>query len=99
MNFFQKAYIKTIKCFIVPCEKASFLMTKKDFQKLTFKEGLDLRLHLIKCKYCRWLEDEQALISEVLIKNKNKIEDESNTEYAYTLSPEKIEELKKIVKN
>lgn len=96
MNLFQKLYIKTIKCFIVPCEKASYLMTKQEFEKLSFKEGLDLRLHLVKCKYCRWLQDEQALISEVMKNGQKRIETE---EYSYSLSPEKIEELKNIVKN
>jgi hypothetical protein len=71
-------------------------MTKQEFEKLSFKEGLDLRLHLVKCKYCRWLQDEQALISEVMKNGQKRIETE---EYSYSLSPEKIEELKNIVKN
>lgn len=96
MNLFQKLYIKTIKCFIVPCEKASFLMTKQEFEKLSFKEGLDLRLHLVKCKYCRWLQDEQALLSEVMINSQKRIQEDK---LPYSLSPEKIEELKNIVKN
>ena len=92
MNFFQKIYIKTIKCFIVPCEKASLLMTKHEFEKLSFKEALDMRLHLMKCKYCRWLLDEEALLSETIKNHKQKIEGDY---YLNPLSPAKIEEIKK----
>lgn len=92
MNLFQKIYIKTIKCFIVPCEKASLLMTKKEFEELSFKEALDMRLHLVKCKYCRWLLNEQALISETIEKNKHLIEKDF---FLHSISPEKLEEIKK----
>ncbi len=92
MSFFQKIYIKFIKCFIVPCEKASLLMTKHEFEKLTFKEALDMRLHLMKCKYCRWLLSEGALISDTLKCQKKQIECD---QFTHTLSSEKIEEIKK----
>lgn len=92
MNFFQKIYIKIIKCFIVPCEKASLLMTKHEFEKLSFKEALDMRLHLMKCKYCRWLLDEEALLSDTIKNHKKQIE---CNQFLHTLSAEQIEKIKK----
>ncbi len=92
MNFFENIYIKTIKCFIIPCEKASLLMTKNEFEKLGFKELVSMRMHLMKCKYCRWLLDEERLISTSIKNNKFQIE---NDHYFINLSDEQRDKIKK----
>lgn len=91
MKWYQKLYIRFIKCFIVPCEQASFLLTKKDFQKLSFKEAWRLRAHMIKCKYCRWLQKENTLLSETILHTKHKIDHEN---LPFSIDPSKLEEIK-----
>mgnify|MGYP000988636779 CR=1 FL=1 len=92
MNTLQKLYIKTIKLFIIPCEQASLLLTKKEYDKLTLRESWNLRLHMIKCKYCRWFKKEDSLLTKTIINYQNKIDNEN---LPYCLSLDKIEEMKK----
>jgi len=92
MNAFQKLYIRFIKCFIVPCEQASFLLTKKEFEKLTFREAWRLRMHMIKCKYCRWFEKEDAILTHTMVHFQQKV-DKNNMPFC--LDPKKIEEIKR----
>lgn len=92
MNTFQILYIKTIKCFIIPCEKATLLLTKQEFDTLTFREAINLRLHLMKCKYCRWFKKEDSLLTQTILNNQKRIETQK---LIYFLSSEKIEEIKK----
>jgi hypothetical protein len=91
MKWYLKLYIKFIKCFIVPCEHASLLLTKKEFDKLTFRETINLRMHMIKCKYCRWFEKEDALLTHTILNHQHKIDKDS---LPFTLAPEKLEEIK-----
>jgi len=38
---------------MISCEKASFLVSKSQDEKLTCKESLDMHMHLAGCKFCR----------------------------------------------
>lgn|SRR5690554_5629138 len=66
MNWHTKLKIRIIKLFIVPCEKATFYLTKQQYGSLTFSEKIKLKMHLWKCKYCRYFIDEQLLLSKSL---------------------------------
>jgi hypothetical protein len=41
----------------IKCEKAGGLIDKKDTEKLSFKESLQLKLHVINCSLCRGYSD------------------------------------------
>ena len=92
MKWYQKLYIRFIKCFIVPCEQASFLLTKQEFQKLSFREAWRLRAHMMKCKYCRWFKKENVVLSHAVLNYKHKIDTDN---LPFCIDPSKLEEIKK----
>jgi hypothetical protein len=51
---------------IVPCEEATFLISKRQDTALTVRERYALIVHLIVCKYCRrFLEQTRLLLTAV----------------------------------
>ena len=47
---------------MLSCEESSFLVSKSLEQKLTFKERINLRMHLLSCKFClRYMKDIKVL--------------------------------------
>jgi len=48
---------------ILSCEKATFLIVKKEEQSLTFSEKLSLAAHLSICKFCRNFSRQSEFIS------------------------------------
>ena len=96
MNWYTKLKIRIIKLFIVPCEKATYYLTKKQYESLTFSENIKLQMHLIKCKYCRYFLDEQLLLSKSLASLDDKIE---RNEFSFNLNNEQREKLNLLIKN
>lgn len=41
----------------IKCEKAASLIDRKDTEKLTIKEAIQLRIHNINCKLCKGYND------------------------------------------
>lgn len=83
MSTLEKMYIKFIRLFIIPCEHATYLIAKREASKLTFKERMQLKAHLIKCKYCRYFVDEVNFIGRGIEKMKQNVE---NGEFVTELS-------------
>ena len=61
---------RAMQYMMLSCDNATFLMTKKDYQKLKCKENLQLRMHLMGCKFCRAFNKQNAILSEHLAKLK-----------------------------
>lgn len=59
------------------CDRATFLIEKRELAKLSISDGLQLRLHLIGCKVCRlYLKQSQKineLVDHLLKPKSNKI--------------------------
>ncbi len=51
---------------MLSCEKATFFITKRDYVKLSCKENLQLKMHLMGCKFCRNFDKQNTMISEKL---------------------------------
>ena len=51
---------------MLSCDNATFFMTKKDYQKLSCKENVQLKMHLMGCKFCRTFNDQNVIISDKL---------------------------------
>lgn len=47
------------------CEKATFLVEKKQFESLTVKDNLELKIHLAGCAVCRTYQLQSQLINTV----------------------------------
>ncbi len=51
---------------MLSCDKATFFITKKEYVKLSCKENIQLKMHLMGCKLCRSFGEQNAIISEKL---------------------------------
>jgi len=47
------------------CKQATFLIEKKQITKLTFREKIELRIHLAGCSFCRIFERQSILINRL----------------------------------
>ncbi|CAN5862389.1 hypothetical protein BH11BAC4_BH11BAC4_21910 [soil metagenome] len=47
------------------CEKATFLIEKKQFGKITLRDRLELQIHLAGCQVCRTYQKQSKLITKV----------------------------------
>lgn len=63
MSPFKVILIKIIKLVYIPCERATYLMTVRKFEKLGFKDRISLRFHMLFCSFCKYYEKEWKLIS------------------------------------
>ncbi len=54
----------TMHRLMLSCDTATFYITKKDYKKLSCKENVQLKMHLMGCKLCRSFKDQNAIISE-----------------------------------
>ena len=48
---------------MLSCDKATFFITKRDYQKLSCKENMQLNMHLMGCKLCRAFNQQNAIIT------------------------------------
>jgi hypothetical protein len=54
---------KVMTFMMLNCDKATFLISKKDIKPLTITENLQLKIHLMSCKYCQRFSDQSGIIS------------------------------------
>jgi hypothetical protein len=57
------SYLKKI---IYNCKKATFLIEKKALDKITFRESIELRIHLYGCSFCRIYKKQSHMINEMV---------------------------------
>jgi hypothetical protein len=48
------------------CRKATFLIEKRMIGKITFREAIELRIHLAGCSVCRLFEKQSVLINKMV---------------------------------
>jgi len=56
---------------MLSCDEASFLMSKKYEEKITFKERFRLKMHLLSCYLCRRYEKQLAQLNSVVVDFRN----------------------------
>lgn len=76
---------------MLSCDTATFYITKSEYQKLSCKENIQLKVHLMGCKFCRKFDQQNTILSD----NLNKLQ--QNPPQA-ELSPEKKAEIEKVLK-
>jgi hypothetical protein len=65
MNDWIKTWMnKMMHLMMLSCKDATFLLTKNEYQKLNLKENLQIKMHLMGCKFCRAFEKQNKIISE-----------------------------------
>ncbi len=55
---------KAMHSVMLSCDRATFFITKKEYVKLSCKENLQLKMHLMGCKLCRSFNEQNAILSE-----------------------------------
>ena len=71
MSKLKGMIMKGMNVVMLDCDKATFLTTKKDVDRLGCIQRTQLNLHLMGCKYCRAYARQSKIISEELVKEKN----------------------------
>jgi len=49
---------------MLSCERAALLITKETDGAITFGEGLQLKMHVMMCKFCRLFRKQNRFISD-----------------------------------
>ncbi|MCT4587673.1 MAG: hypothetical protein N4A71_07615 [Carboxylicivirga sp.] len=60
---------------MITCKEATFLISKKQQDRLNFFEKMQLRLHLMMCKYCRRFSIQVNFMTKAIQRMKNKVEE------------------------
>jgi len=55
-----------LKKIIYNCKQATFLIEKKSMSKISFRETIELRIHLFGCSFCRLYNKQSAMINEMV---------------------------------
>ena len=58
MNYLKKT--------IRNCKQATLLIEKKSFGRLTFKEGIEMRIHLLGCSMCTLYSKQSRIINDMV---------------------------------
>jgi hypothetical protein len=48
------------------CRKATFLIEKRMIDKITFREAIELRIHLAGCSVCKLFDQQSQLINKMV---------------------------------
>jgi hypothetical protein len=55
-----------LKKIVYNCKQATFLIEKKLISKLTFRETIELRIHLYGCSVCRVFDKQSQMINTMV---------------------------------
>ena len=55
--------MNTLKKIVYNCRQATLLMEKREFVKLTFREVIELRIHLYRCHVCKLYGQQTRIIN------------------------------------
>ena len=64
MKGLKKIMGKGMTLVMLSCDKATFLLTKKEIGNITFIEVLKLKIHLLSCKYCHRFAQQSTFITK-----------------------------------
>ena len=59
--------MSAIKKIVYNCRQATLLLEKKEFVKLTFREVIELRIHLYGCSLCRLYGQQSRTINTMVL--------------------------------
>lgn len=60
----QLKFMAFMSKMMISCDKAAFLTSKAENGKLSLLDKIELKIHLVSCKYCQRYEKEIKLISQ-----------------------------------
>ena len=83
---------KTMHRMMLSCDTATLYITKKEYQKLSCKENIQLNMHLMGCRFCRAFNKQNAILSE-------KIHELHTHAFQAELNPDKKKDIQKELEN
>ena len=60
----EKMMAKGMTYVMLNCDKATYLLSKREVGKLNCTEKVKLRMHLVSCKYCRMFAEQTRYITK-----------------------------------
>ncbi|TRX66160.1 zf-HC2 domain-containing protein [Carboxylicivirga sp. M1479] len=63
---------------MITCKEATYLISKREQDVLSFAERLQLKFHLMMCKYCRRFAEQVHFLNDAILKMKQKVEDQED---------------------
>lgn len=67
-------HMETDNKIMISCKESTFLISKKQQDKLSMSEKMKLQFHLMMCKYCRRFADQISFIQKAIKRLREKIE-------------------------
>ncbi len=58
--------MSALKKIIYNCRQATLLLEKKEWVSLTFRESIELRIHLYGCSFCRLYGQQSRMINNMV---------------------------------
>lgn len=49
---------------MLSCHESTLLLTKNEYQKLSARENMQIKMHLMGCKFCRAFEKQNKVLTE-----------------------------------
>lgn len=81
---------------MITCKESTYLVSKKQQDKLSFLEKMQLQFHLIICSYCRRFANQIDFITKGIVRLRSRIEKQSTS---ISLSNEQKEKMKEALRN
>lgn len=55
---------KMMHAVMLSCHESTLLLTKNEYQKLLAKENMQLKMHLMGCRFCRAFDKQNKILTE-----------------------------------
>jgi hypothetical protein len=81
---------------MIACDEAGFLISKSKDTKLSLKEKIGLKIHLMTCHFCRRYEKQISQLNRILGRYKEQCEHENSN---HTISEESKKEISFVIDN
>ena len=89
MSKMKKIMMYGMNKVMLSCDTATYLITRSEYEKLSFIKKIQLKMHLAGCKYCRRFAAQSKYISEQL----NKIRDPETQKLSVCLTEQQKQKI------
>ena len=95
MSNMNNIMMKGMNKIMLSCDKATYLITRNEYEKLNYTNRVQLSMHLVACKYCRRFAEQSEYITEQL----NKLKDPKSQDFSICLTENQKNKLNTAIEN
>ena len=95
MSKMKKILMKGMNDVMLSCDSATYLITRNEFEKVNCVKGMQLKMHLAGCKYCRRFAEQSKYISEQL----NKLREPETQKLSICLTEKQKQKINTAIEN